>query len=61
VLRRELSLVGSCSATPAAMRHAVALLPGLDPIPTVTLPLERFAEGLDLYRSHEAVKVVLAP
>jgi L-iditol 2-dehydrogenase len=61
VLRRELSLVGSCSATPAAMRDAVALLPELDPIPTVTLPLERFAEGLDLYRSHEAVKVVFTP
>ena len=61
VLRRELTLVGSCSATPAAMRDAVALLPGLDPIPTVTLPLERFAEGLELYRSHEAVKVVFTP
>ena len=58
VLRRELTLVGSCSATPAAMRDAIALLPELDPIPTVTLPLERFTEGLDLYRSHEAVKVV---
>jgi len=61
VLRRELSLVGSCSATPAAMRDAVALLPGLEPIPTVTLPLERFAEGLALYRSHAAVKVVFTP
>jgi L-iditol 2-dehydrogenase len=61
LLRRELTLVGSCSATPAALREAIALLPGLDPIPTVTLPLERFAEGLDLYRSHEAVKVVFAP
>jgi L-iditol 2-dehydrogenase len=61
VLRRELMLVGSCSATPAAMRDAVGLLPGLDPIPAVTLPLERFAEGLDLYRSHEAVKVVFTP
>jgi L-iditol 2-dehydrogenase len=61
VLRRELSLVGSCSATPAAMREAIALLPELDPVPTVTLPLERFAEGLDLYRSHEAVKVVFTP
>ena len=61
VLRRELSIVASCSATPAAMREAVALLPELDPIPTVTLPLERFAEGLDLYRRHEAVKVVFAP
>jgi L-iditol 2-dehydrogenase len=61
VLRRELSIVGSCSATPAAMREAVALLPELDPIPAVTLPLERFAEGLDLYRRHEAVKVVFTP
>lgn len=61
VLRRELSLVGSCSATPATMRDAVALLPELEPIPTVTLPLERFAQGLALYRSHEAVKVVFTP
>jgi L-iditol 2-dehydrogenase len=61
VLRRELTLVGSCSATPAAMRDAAALLPALDPIPTVTLPLERFAEGLDLYRTHAAVKVVYTP
>ena len=38
VLRRELTLIGSCSATPAAMREAIALLPELDPIPTVTLP-----------------------
>ena len=61
ILRRELTLVGSCSATPAAMHEAIALLPGLDPIPTVTLPLERFADGLDLYRSHEALKVVYTP
>jgi L-iditol 2-dehydrogenase len=61
VLRRELTLVGSCSATPAAMGEAVALLPALDPIPTVTLPLERFAEGLELYRTHEALKVVFTP
>ena len=43
------------------MRDAIALLPELDPIPTVTLPLERFTEGLELYRSHEAVKVVFTP
>jgi L-iditol 2-dehydrogenase len=61
VLRRELTLAGSCSATPAAMAEAIAILPGLDQIPTVTLPLERFAEGLDLYRSREAVKVVFTP
>jgi L-iditol 2-dehydrogenase len=61
VLRRELSIIASCSATPAAMREAVALLPELDPIPTTTLPLERFAEGLDIYRRREAVKVVFTP
>ncbi len=61
VLRRELTLAGSCSATPAAMREAIALLPGLDPVPTVTLPLERFADGLALYRAHEALKVVFTP
>jgi L-iditol 2-dehydrogenase len=61
VLRRELTIAASCSATPAAMHDAIALLPQLDPIPTVTLPLERFAEGVDLYRRHEAVKVVFTP
>ena len=61
ILRRELALIGSCSATPAAMREALAVLPELEPIPTLTLPLERFAEGLELYRSHEAVKVVFTP
>jgi L-iditol 2-dehydrogenase len=61
ILRRELTLLASCSATPASMHDAVALLPGLDPIPAVTLPLERFSQGLDLYRSHEAVKVVFTP
>jgi L-iditol 2-dehydrogenase len=61
VLRRELTIVGSCSATPKALREAITLLPDLDPIPTVTLPLDRFAEGLDAYRRHEAVKVVFTP
>ena len=44
--RRELTVVGSRSATPAHMEEAVALLPSLDlPEPTV-VPLERFGEGL---------------
>jgi hypothetical protein len=43
------------------MRDALALLPELEPLPTVTLPLDRFEEGLDLYRSHEAIKVVYTP
>ena len=61
VYRRELTLVGSRSATPAAMREAAALLPELElPAPTV-LPLERFTEGLELYRSGGALKVVFTP
>ena len=61
VYRRELAVVGSRSATPRHMREAAALLPELDvPEPTV-LPLERFHEGLELYRSGEALKVVFTP
>jgi len=61
VYRRELTLTGSRSATPRHMREAAALLPELDvPEPTV-LPLERFAEGLELYRSGRALKVVFVP
>jgi L-iditol 2-dehydrogenase len=58
VYRRELTVLGSRSATPRHIRDAVALLPQLElPEPTV-LPLERFDEGLDLYRSGRAMKVV---
>jgi L-iditol 2-dehydrogenase len=61
VLRRELTIVGSCSATPEAMRAAIDLLADLAPIPTTVLPLDRFSEGLDAYRRHQAVKVVFTP
>jgi L-iditol 2-dehydrogenase len=61
VYRRELTVVGSRSATQRHMRAAAALLPELDvPEPTV-LPLERFHEGLDRYRRGETLKVVFAP
>jgi L-iditol 2-dehydrogenase len=61
VYRRELTVVGSRSATPRHLREAAALLPELAlPEPTV-LPLERFHEGLELYRSGEALKVVFIP
>lgn len=61
VYRGELTIVGSRSATPAFMHEAKALLPKLDlPHPTV-LPLERFAEGLDLFRRRDALKVVFTP
>jgi L-iditol 2-dehydrogenase len=61
VLRAELRIVGSCSATPRHMLAAVNLLPTLEPPPTTVLPLERFDEGVELYRTHEAVKVVFTP
>jgi L-iditol 2-dehydrogenase len=61
VYRRELHLVGSRSASPRHLREAVELLPTLDPIPTEVLPLERFTEGLDRYRSGRVLKVVFTP
>lgn len=61
VYRNELTLRGSRSATPRHMREALALLPELDvPEPTV-LALERFDDGLALYRSGRALKVVFTP
>ena len=61
VYRRELTVVGSRSASPPAMREALALLHDLPvPEPTV-LPLERFAEGLELHRRRDALKVVFTP
>ncbi|HEY2936654.1 MAG TPA: alcohol dehydrogenase catalytic domain-containing protein [Gaiellaceae bacterium] len=61
VYRRELAIVGSRSATPASMVEAARLLPDLDVPEPVVLPLERFHEGLELYRSGEALKVVFTP
>jgi L-iditol 2-dehydrogenase len=61
IYRRELTVAGSRSATLEAMRAAAALLPDLDlPEPTV-LPLERFDEGLELFRRRGALKVVFVP
>ena len=61
VYRNELTLAGSRSATPRHMRAALELLPELDlPEPTV-LPLDRFEDGLALYRSGGALKVVFTP
>ena len=61
VLRGELRIFGSCSATPRHMLAAVNLLPSLEPLPTTVLPMERFGEGLELYRKRETVKVVFTP
>jgi L-iditol 2-dehydrogenase len=61
VYRGELYVIGSRSATPRHLRRAAELLPELElPAPEV-LPLERFDEGLERYRSGEALKVVFTP
>ena len=61
VYRKELTLVGSRSGTPAFFRDAIELLPSLLLPTPLVLPLERFDEGLAAYRSGEALKVVFAP
>jgi L-iditol 2-dehydrogenase len=61
VYRRELTLTGSRSSTPRHMAEAAALLPDLDLPHPIVLPLERFAEGVDLYRSGRALKIVFTP
>jgi len=61
VYRNELSIVGSRSATTASFREAVELLPTLEMPAVVRLPLERFAEGVELYRRGDALKVVFTP
>jgi threonine dehydrogenase-like Zn-dependent dehydrogenase len=61
VYRRELTVVGSRSATPEAFGAALALLPSLVLPPVTRLPLERFSEGVELYRRGDALKVAFAP
>ena len=61
VYRRELHIVGSRSASPAHFDAAIAALPELDLPEVTTLPLERFEEGVELYRRGEALKVVFTP
>jgi L-iditol 2-dehydrogenase len=58
IYRKELSVVGSRSATPGYFRDAIDLLPRLALPPTTTLPLDRFIEGVELYRRGDALKVV---
>jgi L-iditol 2-dehydrogenase len=61
IYRRELTILGTRSATPRFMDAAAQLMPELDlPEPTV-VPLARFDDGLDLYRRRAALKVVFTP
>jgi L-iditol 2-dehydrogenase len=61
VYRRELHVVGSRSGSPAHFAQALELLPELALPEVTTVPLERFAEGVELYRSGRATKVVFVP
>ncbi len=61
VYRNELTLLGSRSATPASVAAAIELLPSLQLPPVVRLPLERFDEGVELYRRGDVLKVVFEP
>jgi len=61
IYRRELTVIGSRSATPDTMRIAASLLTELVLPEPVVLPLERFAEGLHLFRRRDALKVVFVP
>lgn len=61
VYRNELHIVGSRSASPTSFRLAIELLPSLVLPPVTTLPLERFLEGVELYRRGDALKVVFTP
>jgi L-iditol 2-dehydrogenase len=61
VYRQELRVVGSRSASPAHFAAALELLPELVLPEVTTLPLERFRDGVELYRSGVATKVVFVP
>jgi len=61
VYRKELRLLGSRSATPAYFRDAIELIPLLVLPEVTTLPLDRFLEGVELYRRGDALKVVFTP
>jgi L-iditol 2-dehydrogenase len=61
VYRKELKVVGSRSATPAYCGRAVEALASLVLPPVTTLPLERFSEGVELYRRGDVLKVVFTP
>jgi L-iditol 2-dehydrogenase len=61
IYRGELTLVGVRSAAPQLMAEAASLLPALELPEPVVLSLEQFAEGLELFRRRDALKVVFTP
>jgi L-iditol 2-dehydrogenase len=61
VYRGELTVAGTRSAAPGYMHEALALLAEIEIPAAVVLPLDRFAEGLELFRRRDALKVVFTP
>jgi L-iditol 2-dehydrogenase len=61
VYRGELTVVGTRSATPRYMHGALTLLTEIEIPAADVLPLDRFAEGLELFRRRDALKVVFVP
>ena len=61
VYRRELTVVGTRSAAPPYMSEAVALLHDLDVPEPHVLALDRFSDGLELFRARTVLKVVFTP
>ncbi|HEY3183154.1 MAG TPA: alcohol dehydrogenase catalytic domain-containing protein, partial [Gaiellaceae bacterium] len=61
IYRKELTVVGSRSGTPAFFRQAIDVLPTLVLPKVTTLPLARFLEGVELYRAGDVLKVVYTP
>jgi L-iditol 2-dehydrogenase len=61
VYRKELSLVGSRSPTPSFFNDAIRAIPSFILPEPKRLPLERFEEGVDLYRRGDAIKVAFTP
>lgn len=61
IYRKELAVAGSRSASPSYFMAAVELLPQIVLPPVTTMPLERFLDGVELYRRGEVLKVVFTP
>jgi L-iditol 2-dehydrogenase len=61
IYRKELTVLGSRSATPPYFRAALDLLPSLRPPPLTRMPLDRFVDGVDLYRRGAALKIAFTP
>lgn len=61
VYRRELTVLGSRSATPRHMQTAAELLPRIDLPPMTVFPFGRASEALAAVRARSLLKAVLVP